>query len=292
MVFTYTFAGGEPLSLAEYIDYVDRNVDVHDADSLASSAEHLYRLSLNDTLLGPLVLEPIKKGATEVQAENLYTDATFLLGFGPSGRFYVRANVWKVPKLRAGSEKYENVLYSYEQPHDHNFDFLTVGYLGPGYATRLYTYDNSKVIGYPGEHVEVAFCEETMLHKGKVMFYRKSVDIHTQKAPDALSVSLNLMIPAKDQMLRQQYFFDPEENRITALVGGAVGQRIDAIEMAAFVGGAEMIEPLQTIAEGCLCPRTRAKAIESLLRLAPQERDGLLSRFGADSSPLVQMALA
>ena len=31
--------------------------------------------------------------------------------------------------------------FFYHVPHDHNFSFLTVGYLGPGYWSEYYEYD-------------------------------------------------------------------------------------------------------------------------------------------------------
>ena len=41
--------------------------------------------------------------------------------------------------------------FFYHIPHDHNFSFLTVGYIGPGYWSDYYEYDHDSVLGAPGE---------------------------------------------------------------------------------------------------------------------------------------------
>ena len=45
--------------------------------------------------------------------------------------------------------------FFYHVPHDHNFSFLTVGYLGPGYWSEYYEYDYGEVVGMPGEKVDL-----------------------------------------------------------------------------------------------------------------------------------------
>jgi len=292
MVLSYTFDSDRAMTLEEYIEYLDRNVDVHDQDSLAESASYLHRLSLDSTLLHPLIRASLVGADTiGVQEGNSYSDATFILARPKSGRFFIRANIWKVPKERAGSTDHDTQVYSYDLAHDHNFDFLTVGYCGPGYTTRTYEYDSRDILGVVGEKVGLRFVEETTLPRGKVMYYRKSRDVHTQKPPEALSVSVNLMVNATDQSRRQQYYFDTDAGSILGYTGGLISDRVSLIEFAELLGE-EAIEPLLALANRHLCHRTRAAAIRAVLALAPGERDGLLSSLGGDKSVHVQRELA
>ncbi len=119
----------------------------------------------------------------------------------------MRANIWLAkndPLLRVSGEK----SFFYHVPHDHNFNFLTVGYWGPGYGSDYYEYDYSQVVGYPGEPVELKFIERANLEEGKLMLYRAYRDVHDQLPAESLSVSLNIMQSTSFTHLRPQYIFD------------------------------------------------------------------------------------
>lgn len=110
--------------------------------------------------------------------------------------------------------------YSYEEAHDHNFDFWTVNFFGGGYRTRLYDYDYDKVTGVNNEFVELSCYGDKILSPNTVMFYFRSKDVHTQYPPDELSVSLNLIVrPIKS---KHQYEFqidsDALEGKIEARI--------------------------------------------------------------------------
>ncbi|MFX9061834.1 hypothetical protein ABTN34_19000, partial [Acinetobacter baumannii] len=50
----------------------------------------------------------------------------------PNGNYVLRANCWPARDdaiVRASG----TAPFFYDMPHDHNFPFLTYGYLGPGY---------------------------------------------------------------------------------------------------------------------------------------------------------------
>ncbi|MEI9927755.1 MAG: hypothetical protein WDN44_08700 [Sphingomonas sp.] len=67
----------------------------------------------------------------------------------PNGRYVLRANFWPAradPVTRASGA----AAFFYDLPHDHNFPFLTYGYLGPGYWSDYYEYEIGDVIGLPG----------------------------------------------------------------------------------------------------------------------------------------------
>ena len=53
-----------------------------------------------------------------------------------SEKYFIRANFW--PSERDSVFKASgNSPFFYHVPHDHNFSFLTVGYLGPGLLERI-----------------------------------------------------------------------------------------------------------------------------------------------------------
>ena len=98
--------------------------------------------------------------------------------------------------------------FFYDLPHDHNFSFLTVGYLGPGYWSDYYEHDGDAHAGLDGEPVELRFVERSRLSEGRVLLYRAHRDIHVQRPPDSFSVSLNILAADPGQHWRTQYRFD------------------------------------------------------------------------------------
>jgi len=295
MAYSYEFECGGPISLEEFVCSISENIDVNDADSLQESARYLHALSLNTHLFDDVITDAIERNASIgglQESFNAYTDATFLLDGCPNQSFYVRANVWKKPKEIAGRLDFQNEKYSYEAAHDHNFDFVTVGYFGPGYRTRIYEYDHSKITGQVGELVDITLLEETTLPTGKVMMYRKSVDIHTQMPPTDTSISVNLMVPPPWEDYKEQYYFDVENGAVGGFVMGPVNYQVSVLSLAADIGDESMLDPLIAIATGSACARTRASAIDTVLKIAPNMRDMMLSRCGTDPHPLVAKSLS
>ncbi|TCP65060.1 hypothetical protein [Sphingomonas sp. PP-CE-1G-424] len=291
MVQSYIFDDAPAISIEDYLDWVSDNVDERDVDSIAASSCMLNRLSKNKTLLNETLLDPLKRNASGAQPENKYTDATFMLGSAKNGALLVRANLWKVPKQRAGSALYENNLYSYHLPHDHNFDFLTVGFFGPGYVTDLYTYDYEMAKSRLGVPTDFKFQERTDLPVGKVMLYEKSKDVHTQHHPVSPSISINLLAITEEQTTRQQFFFDVEQGTTSGYVAGMISSRVSMIDMIGHLGILDAVEPLEAIIQNHPCARTRASAASSIIHIAPQERERLTTRFGMDESDIVKGAL-
>ena len=129
----------------------------------------------------------------------------------PRSKFVMRANFW--PALKDSVVRHSGPdPFFYGVPHDHNFSFLTVGYLGPGYWSDYYEYDYGAVVGYPGESVDLRFVEKSRLEEGKVMLYRAHRDIHLQLPADAMSVSLNIVETSHNSVFRDQYQFDLESS--------------------------------------------------------------------------------
>lgn len=291
MARTYNFNSGIEVSIDEYLDWAAINIDENDVESLDASASMLYRLSLNKSLFNDILLSPIKKSIGSIQPENQYTDATFILGSAKKGALVVRGNLWKSPKARNGSDTYESILYSYDIPHDHNFDFLTVGYSGPGYTTDIYNYERNDVDLVVGEHVDIEFMETTNLPTGKVMLYEKSKDIHTQRPPVSPSISLNLICSTEDQYTRQQCFFDVVNNRMSGYAPGPTNSRVQIIKMIAHLEIADSVELLIDVVRKHSCSRTRAASIETILSIVPDRLSDLYTICGHENDPLIKSAL-
>ncbi len=64
-----------------------------------------------------------------------------------SEKYFIRANFWPSPRDSVFKLSGTSPFF-YGLPHDHNFSFLTVGYLGPGYWSEYYEYDYAAVTGF------------------------------------------------------------------------------------------------------------------------------------------------
>ncbi len=277
----------ETMTLDEYLDAVKGTVSAQDIDSVAASAPLLKRLGNNRTFVVEHLNEQLK--FWPANALPFYSVQSSILG--NDGPVSVRMNIWPTIDADERRRKIQSNVYSYYDTHDHNFTFMTVGYFGAGYGTRLYEYDASQVIGYPGEKVDIRFLEETTLPVGKVMLYRPGRDIHTQLPPSEFSMSLNLMVvDAHRESLRDQYYFDIERGCIASYVESNSSKRISQVEMMRFIGDDNSVDILWSLAQRHPCPRTRLAALETLVALKPGEADAAW-RFGAaDTSELVQRA--
>jgi hypothetical protein len=225
----------------------------HDLDA---SARMMRRLANNRRFLVERLNEELAAldNLKSFQSNNLYTPQVFLLHADPS--FFVRVCVWEPLRKRPGE-----TLFFYESAHDHNFSFMTVGYHGSGYRTEIAEYDPATLLGYVDEPVPMRFLEETTLPLGKVMFFRQSIDIHTQLPPEELSISINVLKrPGNERP--DQYFFDMQRG----LSKGKADKNPNAMlaRLAGAVGDETTLGLLEEIAARNGCRRTRLAAYEVL----------------------------
>lgn len=191
-----------------------------------------------------------------------------IVDLGGGAGFRLRANMW--PQCTSAEPlEWEKSLFAYHMPHDHNADFLTVGYWGPGYETEIYEYDSDRTAGFDGEPVELTFLERTRLTPGKIMFYRANRDIHTQLPSDAFSVSINLLAADPESLQSaRQYWFDVENGRIDRSV-----DRLDytpyvfLCRLASHLGDGNTTDAMESIARGHVDPRVRGEAYRALSTL-------------------------
>lgn len=200
--------------------------------------------------------------------------------------FYLRVNFWLPTGKEFAMEKH-NMTTVYEKPHCHNFNFLTLGILGPGYETAIYEYDYSKVKGIPGEAINARFLEKTSLPKGKMMIYRSGIDIHDQIPPKEISISFNLMgYPGKGKNKLNQYFFDLESNKLRGTVNNSMSGFL--IRLASEFGDENTKEILDSISKDHFCSRTRVAAFQGLAKMMPYDKKGIWNRAINDTNPIVQ----
>lgn len=220
----------EPIALDEFIARIDeQGADLSHEEGVAQAAELLARLNCNRQFLTDRALAALKDHCADQSAINGY-GAQVLMLHRRIGRYFVRANFWPAlddPVVRASGPQH----YFYHVPHDHNFDFLTVGHAGPGYGSRWFTYENAEISGYPGEPARLRMVEHGSLSPGRMLHYRAHVDVHDQLPPPALSVSLNIIPESPATVWHDQYMFDFDRDCIRSVP--TLGQGEIALRIAA-----------------------------------------------------------
>jgi hypothetical protein len=226
----------ERLELAELVEMLETgDFDSQDEDNFASWGIQLKKLANDRDFLADMMIAELKQRCDGQVRDNQYSAQVVML-HGSSSKFIMRANFW--PALKDSVVRHSGTdPFFYGVPHDHNFSFLTVGYLGPGYWSDYYEYDYGEVVGYPGEEVDLRFVEKARLDEGKVMLYRAHKDIHLQLPADAMSVSLNIVETSHSSAFRDQYRFDLESATIDGIMTRMSLEPM--LALAAYYGGGE-----------------------------------------------------
>ena len=203
------------LSLDECLARIDAmGFDPQDESSLINAARALAGLAANRTFLGDLLIDQL--AGTMPEAATAYGPQAIMLA-PPRNGYFIRANIWPAP----GDPAYQAsgaASFVYGMPHDHNFDFLTVGYFGPGYVSDYWEYNYASMRGEEGEAVDLRFVERSALGEGRVLHYRAHRDVHCQHPPESLSVSLNICAANPAQGWFDQYRFDTDAGRIAGVL--------------------------------------------------------------------------
>lgn len=207
-------------------------------------------------------------------------------------RFYIRSNIWMPLDVASKTLEFEQKLFAYEIPHDHNFQLLTVGYYGPGYPTEIYEYDSSRVRGAIGERVDLSEKTETVLTPGRMIFYRQNRDIHIQHTPTEMSVSLNLSLADPNTDLIPQYVFDVNAKEISGGAGDLHSNRLFLLDVFRSLNDANTVEILSDFVRHFDCPRTRAVAFQVLEEIEPDACNPLLAKTDIGTVPYLNEYLA
>ncbi len=257
---------GDAIGLDDLVDALDRHdFDVRCAESFATAGPLLARLGRNRDFLADLAIESLKARCADQVAGNAYTAQVFLLRPG-NGRYLLRANFWPAADdavVRASG----TAPFFYNMPHDHNFSFLTVGYLGPGYWSDYYDYDVTGLSGVIGEDAGLRFVERSRLEPGKLMLYRARHDVHAQLPPDSFSVSLNILGYDRAQPWWDQYRFDTAAGTLSGVLTTAPSEAL--VALASQFGGCNGIDLARDFAMRHPSPRMRMTALTALASTEP-----------------------
>lgn len=259
------------IGLADFVDYLERDLEVSDVDGLIAAAPAFRQLLNNRRFLSDFIEDELlhwRAGHTEHE----YAGSTIVIARRP--RFFLRANIWPALDPRSPPPRPDDPGFEYLHPHDHNFALLTGGYWGPGYETAHYEYDADAVVGEPGERVELREFGRSALPVGAITLYYPSRDIHRQELPAELSISINVVI-SHPYTSRPQFLFDVPNQRIARVIAPPSVCGTTICDLAAHVGGEETAELLRDVARGSTDPRIRAAAARSLRAAAATRRTHL-----------------
>jgi hypothetical protein len=249
----------------------EEGFDPADEDSFAAAGPLLKRLANNRHFLADVAVAELKDRCTRQSMENRYSSQVIML-HRASEKYYIRANFWPSEQDSVFKASGNSPFY-YHVPHDHNFSFLTVGYLGPGYWSDYYEYDPETVIGLPGEKVDLRFVERSRLEPGKVMLYRAHRDVHDQLPADAMSVSINIMHAAPGLPFLNQYRFDVKKCEIAGILSRSSTDAL--LALAANQGGGNARDLVESFAAGHPSERIRFAALRELAAAEPELDTGL-----------------
>jgi hypothetical protein len=253
------------MALEELVDLLEREFDPDDEEGMAAFGMPLRRLANDHRFLGDLVIEELKRHCSSQSERNHYSSQVILL-HGQSKKFLIRANFWPAQQdsvmVNSGSDP-----FFYGLPHDHNFSFLTVGYLGPGYWSDYYECDGNASLGFPGEKVDLRFVERSRLSQGKVMLYRRHRDVHSQLPPDSLSVSINILAISPTSEFRDQYRFDTGRSEIGGIINASGLETL--VRLSAHYGGGNGADLVDTFARTHPSERIRFAAYRARAEATP-----------------------
>jgi hypothetical protein len=276
---------GGRIGLDDLVDWCESSdFDPSCDDGLAAAAPMLRALSRNRHFLADAAIAQLKTRCAEQRRINPYSAQVMLLR-PPAGKYVLRAAFWPAPNdhvVRMSG----TAPFLYHVPHDHGFDFLTVGYLGPGYGSDYYSYDGD-VAGVAGESVALRFVERSHLGEGKMLLYRANRDIHAQLPPESMSVSLNILASGPQQGWRRQYRFDTDKGVIAECMTVASAQLL--LEMAVGCGSGNALDLADAFAKGHPQDAMRLTAWQALeMRMGAAERMAHWELGARSNSPLIR----
>ncbi|MDQ8755367.1 transposase [Sphingosinicella sp. LHD-64] len=280
----------ESCELGELVERLETGpFDPRDEDGFCAWGHELKKLANNRRFLADLMIAELKQRCLGQVRDNHYTAQVVLL-HASAQRFVIRANFW--PALNDSMVRHSGTdPFFYHKPHDHNFSFLTVGYLGPGYWSDYYEYDYEKVVGIPGEKVDLRFIERSKLDPGKVMLYRAHRDVHDQLPADEMSVSINILETAHAAIFRDQYGFNVRDGTIERIMTRTSLEPM--LALAAHYGGEEGTDLLAEFARSHPSDRVRWCALHARAGAAAT-LDARIALFedAADSGSLLVAGMA
>jgi len=273
---------GDPFDLAALVAALDDHpFDARDEGSLVDAAPLLARLGRNPRFLADLAIAELADRCALGGARNGYGAQVFLLT-PPNGRYAIRANFWPAERdavLRASGPD----AFFYGHAHDHNFPFLTYGYLGPGYWSDDWEREPDAHAGLPGEDAALRFAGRRRLEPGQLMLYRMHRDVHAQVPPDSFSVSLNILVYDPAQPWLTQLRFDTARGVVRSALSVAASEALLALAVQ-FGDGLDLAH---AFAANHPFTRMRTTALDAIASVDPVAAAPVLERAADDPDRFV-----
>jgi hypothetical protein len=276
----------------EILDWAIKNVDPEDEAGMLAAAPLLYSLYNNRRFVAESVhaeLLAVANGRPGLQK----SPQAFGHGHRSDGstHFSIRTVSW-TPALTNNerSQAVQDRTFSYTAAHDHNFSLLTIGYCGPGYETYIHEYDDCSVVGFAGEEVELRSLGSVTLSEAKLMYYRPKKDVHSQRYPKDISISLNLIGESPRINSLPQYEFDVERCQIVGLLDqNTVMRQLVPFELAEAIGvDDETLDLMIYMARVHPSGHVRARALQAVYYLRPSMKEEVYSMALRDRAPIVK----
>ena len=204
-----------PLSLNEFYEILDADLEPDNSASIWAMREPLSRLSLDLSWIYPALESVIQDDSPH--GINSRQPSYYVLRETEKYRF--RLNIWLPETSNTRQSELEGAAYSYYYPHDHNFDILSINCLGGGYETHLFEYVSDYRPNTSGEAIDVRYNGRRRQKPMEVFFYEKNKDIHIQIPTTEVSVTLNLLPYVTSDFLATQHIYVPEKTDRLRFVG-------------------------------------------------------------------------
>lgn len=236
-------------TLPKFVSFIEDNLDFSCDDSVEKCMAYLGNLHNNRSFLSEYLVSSISKGLKDFESHNRYNPPSIILA--DSEKFIIRANLWRP------TESYKKGdINVYGLGHDHNFNFITLNYWGPGYCSEMYEYDYQEVEGYPGEACQLTSNGVMNLNEGEIYFYRKNKDVHRQLPPKSATITINIMEKIDSINHTKQYIFDLDKSIIDSVYGDFYSKKY-IYEMALLTNDESIYSLLKEIYQKTDCKLTR-----------------------------------
>lgn len=234
------------IGLDDLTQSLEHDFKMQEDEHLVECAPLLRRLGNNRTFLSFFIASQLQKGAPVASTLSRFPEPALELYNGKD--FLVRAVFWFPPSMFPLSRRWQAQSLSYLNAHDHEHSFLTIGYYGPGYVTRLFEYDPTSVRGVPGEHVELNERASQSVSEGKMMVYQESSDVHIQSHPEEFSITLNVALKVRHYR-KPQTIFDLNTNAITSTVTSEKTYYDSLLRIARYLESSSMTSAVERLAQ-------------------------------------------
>ncbi|EIZ78931.1 putative transposase [Novosphingobium sp. Rr 2-17] len=195
--------------------------DPAEGESISHAASWLGRLGNDRSFLADCLIDWLA-GRRSVGEASVAVDGAqanrILLSTPGRGDFAIVASIWPSPQeavFRASGAR----AFGYGVAHDHNFDFLRLGYFGPGLTVDDFEYDHTQVEGWHDEPVDLRLLGRTQFDRGRLVHYRANRDVQLHHPPQSLSASLAVVHLHPAQGWTDHYLFDVDAGRISRVLG-------------------------------------------------------------------------